>query len=177
MWRLLVALALPLAADASWQLARVPRTRARVVALTEARDEWDQFTAWAEEDENNRQKVETVAVKKTLRRQSVTSRGHLHDHFFSKSAHTFGELGATERLQSNCARLGATHPSCAQAASFGPIARGSDCVLAHAPGTGKTLAFVAPLVQRLWEWEEAGAGMGFCRLIVATEAVIFNRCS
>ena len=26
-------------------------------------------------------------------------------------------------------------------------------VLAHAPGTGKTLAAIAPLVQLLWDWE------------------------
>ena len=30
---------------------------------------------------------------------------------------------------------------------------GSKYVLAHAPGTGKTLAAVAPLVQLLWDWE------------------------
>ena len=42
----------------------------------------------------------------------------------------------------------------AQAAAYEGMAEGEDLILNFAAGTGKTLAYVAPLVQRLWEWEE-----------------------
>ena len=63
------------------------------------------------------------------------------------------DADASQRLADNCAALGFTRPSRAQADAFGPIVEGDDCVLAHPTGAGKSLAYVAPLVQRLWDLE------------------------
>jgi len=86
---------------------------------------------------------------------SQTSAGHQHEHFYSKAAGGFAELGASERLVANLAWAGVTRPSVAQADAFGAVLRGESMVLAQPSGTGKTLAYLAPLIQRLWEWEEA----------------------
>ena len=43
----------------------------------------------------------------------------------------------------------------AQADAFEPILSGDDVVLAHASGTGKSVAFLAPLLDQLWKWEAA----------------------
>ena len=149
---------------------------------TEETDEWAEFEAWInrkkqqEEEEARprqgrtpspfalnwylpRHRPSHVASRAFVRvagpSWTVTSTGHQHDHFFSNRARSFEELGAPPRLVSNLASLGVTRPSCAQAASYECMMKGEDCVINHAAGTGKTLAFVAPLVARLWEWEQA----------------------
>jgi len=89
-------------------------------------------------------------------RWTVTSAGHVHDSGIYHHRHVnWKALAATPRLEQNLERLGFDKPSAPQVAAFGPIMRGSNVLLADSNGKGKTLAFVAPLVQRLWEWEEA----------------------
>ena len=78
------------------------------------------------------------------------------------AGYTLKQVGKTAALGVGCvffvvqglARLGYGRPSTAQSDAFGPISRGENLLLAHAGGMGKTLAFVAPLVQKLWQWEE-----------------------
>ena len=112
--------------------------------------DWAAFEAWQSEQQQSR----LVHNEERGRyRWTATSAGHQHDHFFSNRAHDFAALGASPRLVSNLAALGLTRPSIAQSDSFKSIATGKNIVLHHASGTGKTLAFVAPLVERLWEWE------------------------
>ena len=88
-------------------------------------------------------------------RWSVTAAGPVHGNFFSSEAKTFAELGASERLMSNLKLLGMTQPSTAQAELFKPVLNGDDTLLAYPSGMGKTWGYLAPLVQKLWEWEEA----------------------
>jgi len=55
----------------------------------------------------------------------------------------------------NLASLGFDQPSITQSEAFGPVSDGRNLLLAHSSGMGKTLAYLAPLVQKLWEWEAA----------------------
>ena len=116
----------------------------------EEEDGWAAFEAWT-----NRDKEEDEQTS-GYRRPSwtVVSKGHQHDHFFSNRADSFAELGAPERLVDNLAKLGVYQPSISQASSYETILRGDDCVINHAAGTGKSLAFIAPLIHKLWEWED-----------------------
>lgn len=86
----------------------------------------------------------------------ATSAGHQRDSFEHRSAkmRKWASIGASERLQENLLRLGYLQPSAAQASAWQPISEGSNLLLADANGMGKTLAFVAPLVEKLWEWEQ-----------------------
>ncbi|KAK8366295.1 hypothetical protein V6Z12_A02G112200 [Gossypium hirsutum] len=47
-------------------------------------------------------------------------------------------------------------PSHIQAKAFGPVIEGQSCIIADQSGSGKTLAYLAPLVQRLREEELQG---------------------
>ena len=118
---------------------------------------YDEFDAWATSEKLERAKA-TYAPEHAPERHheewTITTEGAVHDHFFSNRAASFDALpGASQRLADNCAALGFTRPSRAQADAFGPIVEGDDCVLAHPTGAGKSLAYVAPLVQRLWDLE------------------------
>lgn len=118
---------------------------------------YDEFDAWATSEKLERAKA-TYAPEHAPERHheewTITTEGAVHDHFFSNRAASFDALpGASQRLADNCVALGFTRPSRAQADAFGPIVEGDDCVLAHPTGAGKSLAYVAPLVQRLWDLE------------------------
>ena len=58
-------------------------------------------------------------------------------------------MGAADTLQEALARCGFELPSHAQAVAFAHILAGEDVVLAQPCGSGKTLAYLAPLVQLL----------------------------
>jgi hypothetical protein len=91
---------------------------------------------------------------------SQTSAGHPHHHFFSASASDFASLGASSQLVANLRASGFDRPSCAQADGFDPIRRGASLLLAHPAGTGKTLAFLAPIVDLLFLWEQRDGPVG-----------------
>ena len=118
---------------------------------------YDEFDAWATSEKLERAKAAYApehAPERHHEEWTITTEGAVHDHFFSNRAASFDALpGASQRLADNCAALGFTRPSRAQADAFGPIVEGDDCVLAHPTGAGKSLAYVAPLVQRLWDLE------------------------
>jgi ATP-dependent RNA helicase RhlE len=61
----------------------------------------------------------------------------------------FTELSLSAQLQSNLARHGYVQPTPVQAQSIEPAIAGRDLVATAQTGTGKTLAFVLPLVHRL----------------------------
>lgn len=123
-------------------------------------ENWEDFEAWVDAEKKARVTAEVQSTRAPGSRREATSQGPRADGRFFKDlsgSATFRDLeGASERLGDNLGRLGFTHPSIAQADFFRLMARGSPgakYVLAHAAGTGKTLAVVAPLVQLLWEWE------------------------
>ena len=151
-----LALTSPLAPTSLVHPAGSPPVRCAAARLTAATTSTDDEAGWAEfEAWMTRKKEEEEQEAQEHGRPSwvVTSTGHQHDHFFSNSAQDWQSLGAPPRLIDNLAELGIARPSCAQAAAYESVATGEDVIINHAAGTGKTLAFVAPLVQRLWELE------------------------
>lgn len=62
---------------------------------------------------------------------------------------TFTELSLSARLQSNLARNGFTEPTPIQALAIEPALAGRDLIATAQTGTGKTLAFVLPMIELL----------------------------
>jgi ATP-dependent RNA helicase RhlE len=62
---------------------------------------------------------------------------------------TFSELSLSAVLDKNLARNGFTEPTPVQAQAIPPQLEGRDVVVTAQTGTGKTLAFVLPLIERL----------------------------
>ncbi len=71
---------------------------------------------------------------------------------------SFSELSLSALLKSNLSRHGFTEPTPVQALAIGPALAGRDLVATAQTGTGKTLAFVLPLLQLLGK-EPACAGV------------------
>ena len=61
----------------------------------------------------------------------------------------FSELPLSTLLKKNLAREGFAEPTPVQTASIEPALAGRDMVVTAQTGTGKTLAFVLPLIERL----------------------------
>lgn len=64
---------------------------------------------------------------------------------------TFSELSLSAPLKSNLAKHGFAQPTPVQAQSIPPALAGRDLVATAQTGTGKTLAFVLPIIHRLQE--------------------------
>src|SRR5436190_20840123 len=64
---------------------------------------------------------------------------------------TFSELSLSPLLKANLARNGFTTPTPIQARAIEPALAGQDLVATAETGTGKTLAFVLPVIQALAE--------------------------
>ncbi len=71
---------------------------------------------------------------------------------------TFAALGLSEALLANLARAGHERPTAVQAAAIPAIAAGRDVIATAATGTGKTAAFVLPLIDRLTADRVSGGG-------------------
>lgn len=112
---------------------------------------WSELDAWLEGQHESQPEP-----RQRRARWTATAAGHIHEHFHPHNTRMreWAALGASERLVDNLARLGYDRPSVAQSNSFAPIAAGENVLLADDHGAGKTLALVAPLVQKLWDWEE-----------------------
>ena len=90
--------------------------------------------------------------------------------FFAKKATSFADLGASEELVAALLTCGYERPSHVQAAGFSPVVEGADVALADQTGSGKTIAFLAPIVQslRAIEAREGQTPEGHVRAIVLT---------
>ena len=90
--------------------------------------------------------------------------------FFAKDASSFVAVGASDELQAALAASGITKPSHVQAVGFKPILRGEDVALADQTGSGKTIAYLAPLVQSLRDAERVSGRTpaGHVRAVVLT---------
>jgi len=62
---------------------------------------------------------------------------------------TFSELSLSPLLKANLSRNGFDAPTAIQAAAIGPALAGRDLIATAQTGTGKTLAFVLPVIQSL----------------------------
>jgi superfamily II DNA/RNA helicase len=75
---------------------------------------------------------------------------------------TFGSLGLGENIVRTLAELGADRPFPIQASTIGPILEGKDVLARGRTGSGKTIAFGAPLVESLLR-AQAGQKRAFAR--------------
>jgi len=80
--------------------------------------------------------------------------------------HNFSELNLSPALQSNLAKHGFSVPTPVQAKAIPPALAGSDVVATAQTGTGKTLAFSLPLLQRLLENLNQPGGPGKIRAVI-----------
>src|SRR5579872_1034525 len=62
---------------------------------------------------------------------------------------TFSELSLSPLLEANLSRNGFTTPTAIQAAAITPALAGNDLIATAQTGTGKTLAFVLPVIHSL----------------------------
>ncbi|GLJ61788.1 hypothetical protein GCM10017576_19180 [Microbacterium barkeri] len=79
---------------------------------------------------------------------------------------SFGELGLGDNIERALAELGAAKPFPIQAATIPPIIEGRDVLARGRTGSGKTIAFGAPLVERVLR-SKAGQKREFGRAPVA----------
>ncbi|KAE8037771.1 hypothetical protein FH972_010333 [Carpinus fangiana] len=71
--------------------------------------------------------------------------------FFSKKS--FRDLGCSEFMIASLRELLFLRPSHIQAMTFPPVIEGKSCIIADQSGSGKTLAYLAPIIQCLREEE------------------------
>ena len=62
---------------------------------------------------------------------------------------SFSELGIRSPLTGNLRRMGCQEPWPVQAAAIPPILEGRDLIGLSRTGTGKTIAFITPILQRM----------------------------
>jgi ATP-dependent RNA helicase DeaD len=80
---------------------------------------------------------------------------------------TFAELPLDPALLAAVAELGYTKPSAIQAEAITPLLEGHDLLGQAATGTGKTAAFMLPMLQRLADARSAGTVNGVFGLVLA----------
>ncbi|XP_051135249.1 DEAD-box ATP-dependent RNA helicase 50 [Andrographis paniculata] len=78
----------------------------------------------------------------------------LSDDFFSRKS--FKELGCSDYIIESLNKLQYVQPSHIQAMAFAAVASGKSCIMADQSGSGKTLAYLVPLIQSLRQEELAG---------------------
>ncbi|GMN42287.1 hypothetical protein TIFTF001_011497 [Ficus carica] len=77
--------------------------------------------------------------------------------FFSRKS--FRDVGCSEFMIECLRKLKFQRPSHIQAMSFAPVREGKSCILADQSGSGKTLAYLGPVIQRLRQEEVEGLSM------------------
>ncbi|XP_011012789.1 PREDICTED: DEAD-box ATP-dependent RNA helicase 50-like isoform X2 [Populus euphratica] len=87
--------------------------------------------------------------------QVSMQRGHENDFFSRKS---FRDLGCTDFMIESLKGQVFVRPSHIQAMAFAPVIDGKSCVIADQSGSGKTMAYLIPLIQRLRQEELQGLG-------------------
>ncbi|CAN6296865.1 unnamed protein product [Urochloa humidicola] len=81
-------------------------------------------------------------------------KGPLDSGFFSRR--TFKEIGCSDEIIGALKNFDFPRPSHIQALAYGPILEGRSCVIADQSGSGKTLAYLCPIVQNLRKEEVQG---------------------
>ncbi|KAI8568643.1 hypothetical protein RHMOL_Rhmol02G0216300 [Rhododendron molle] len=74
--------------------------------------------------------------------------------FFSKKS--FGDLRCDDTIIESLRNQSIIRPSCIQALAFAPVTGGKCCIIADQSGSGKTLAYLLPVIQRLRQEELQG---------------------
>ncbi|KAL5782831.1 hypothetical protein ACOSP7_007860 [Xanthoceras sorbifolium] len=81
--------------------------------------------------------------------------------FFSRKS--FKDLGCTDYMIESLKQQHFLHPSRIQAMAFAPVIEGKSCILADQSGSGKTLAYLVPVIQRLRQEELQGLSKSLSR--------------
>ncbi|XP_057436666.1 DEAD-box ATP-dependent RNA helicase 50 [Lotus japonicus] len=76
------------------------------------------------------------------------------NNFFSVKS--FKDIGCSDNVIQSLQNQSFTRPSHVQAMAFGPVIAGKTCVISDQSGSGKTLAYLAPIIQRLKQEELEG---------------------
>ncbi|XP_010246808.1 PREDICTED: DEAD-box ATP-dependent RNA helicase 50 isoform X2 [Nelumbo nucifera] len=76
--------------------------------------------------------------------------------FFSRKS--FKDLGYSDYMIESLRAQSFIRPSHIQGMTFAPVIEGKSCIIADQSGSGKTLAYLAPVVQRLRQEELQGLG-------------------
>ncbi|KAL1182346.1 hypothetical protein V6Z11_A02G110800 [Gossypium hirsutum] len=108
------------------------------------------FRGWADGGSISKPKLNSPHLPK---KYLTLSTGAGSDLFSRK---TFANLGCSEYMIKSLKQQLFLRPSHIQAKAFGPVIEGQSCIIADQSGSGKTLAYLAPLVQRLREEELQG---------------------
>ncbi|KAL9353576.1 hypothetical protein Peur_056256 [Populus x canadensis] len=87
--------------------------------------------------------------------QVSMQRGYENDFFSRKS---FRDLGCTDFMIESLKGQVFVRPSHIQAMAFAPVIDGKSCIIADQSGSGKTMAYLIPLIQRLRQEELQGLG-------------------
>ncbi|CAA7017121.1 unnamed protein product [Microthlaspi erraticum] len=74
--------------------------------------------------------------------------------FFSRKS--FADVGCTEYMMKALKEHNFDRPAHIQAMAFAPVVDGKSCIIADQSGSGKTLAYLVPVIQRLREEELQG---------------------
>ncbi|CAO2821708.1 unnamed protein product [Amaranthus hypochondriacus] len=74
--------------------------------------------------------------------------------FFSRKS--FRELGCSDDMVVTLRALDFVSPSHIQAMAYRPVIEGKSCIIADQSGSGKTLAYLAPVIQRIRQEETEG---------------------
>src|SRR5579863_8430398 len=80
---------------------------------------------------------------------------------------SFSELPLSAPLRSNLAKHGFVQPTPVQALAIEPALAGRDLVATAQTGTGKTLAFVLPILQTLSQLPKQGAPNGILAIVLS----------
>ncbi|KAL6847594.1 hypothetical protein ACP4OV_022620 [Aristida adscensionis] len=87
-------------------------------------------------------------------RQYRKPKGPLDSGFFSRRS--FKEIGCTDDILAALRNFGFPRPSHIQAMAYGPVLEGRSCIIADQSGSGKTLAYLCPIVQNMKKDEVQG---------------------
>ncbi|PKA52680.1 DEAD-box ATP-dependent RNA helicase 50 [Apostasia shenzhenica] len=81
--------------------------------------------------------------------------------FFSRKS--FQDLGCADFIIESLEQQSIISPSHIQAMAYGPVLEGKSCIIADQSGSGKTIAYLAPVVQRLRREEMLGVSESLSR--------------
>ncbi|XBH88482.1 hypothetical protein VPH35_075758 [Triticum aestivum] len=95
-----------------------------------------------------------VADATSYRREDRKQKVPLDSGFFSRRS--FKEIGCGDEILGALRTFGFPQPSHIQAMAYGPVLEGRSCIIADQSGSGKTLAYLCPIVQNLRKEEAIG---------------------
>lgn len=157
------------------KMTLAPDSEASTTNKAVEEEDWSELDAWLAEGSHEVEKQFGPSIRPNW---SATSAGHQHEHFHPNGKlRDWSALGASPRLVRNLKARSYEVPSMVQANVFGNIIKGDSMLIADANGVGKSLAFVAPLVERLWELEasEGKTPKGQVRAIVVVPTAELGR--